>query len=131
MNGGADVDVAALPKLWNDKYAEYLGIRPAHDAEGILQDVHWTSGFGYFPTYALGNMYNAMYYNTMNKQFDIKSAVLAGDFKKINGWMTENVWARADRESPKTWIKNITGRDFTPTDFLDYLESKYSEIYEL
>lgn len=124
-------EISSLPKLWNQKYAEYLGVVPANDAEGILQDVHWTSGFGYFPTYALGNMYNAMYYNTLSKEFNIKSAVSSGNFKKINSWMAQHVWARADREPPKTWIKNITGRTFTPLDFLDYLEEKYSEIYEL
>lgn len=124
-------EIAELPKIWNQKYAEYLGVVPANDAEGILQDVHWTSGFGYFPTYALGNMYNAMYFNSMAKNFDIYGAVRAGNFKKINEWMKENVWNRADRESPKNWIRNITGREFTPTDFLDYLEAKYSEIYEL
>ncbi|MCF0221285.1 MAG: carboxypeptidase M32 [Fibrobacter sp.] len=128
---GSEIKIADLPKIWNAKYKEYLGIEPANDAEGILQDVHWTSGFGYFPTYALGNMYNAMYYNKMDSEFAVAEAVLAGDFKKINGWMAENVWLRADRDDPKTWIKNITGRDFTADDFLDYLEKKYSEIYEL
>ncbi|SHK49034.1 carboxypeptidase M32 [Fibrobacter sp. UWEL] len=128
---GSGCDIASLPKLWNEKYSEYLGITPAHDAEGILQDIHWTSGFGYFPTYALGNMYNAMYYNKMASEFDLKAAVRSGDFATINGWMKKNVWARADREAPKTWIKNITGRDFTPKDFLDYLEAKYGEIYGL
>lgn len=130
VNGGFS-DMASLSKLWNEKYMEYLGVAPSHDAEGILQDIHWTSGFGYFPTYALGNMYNAMYYNKMSGEFDLKAAVRAGDFQKINNWMKTHVWAKADREPPKTWIKNITGRDFTPKDFLDYLENKYSEIYEL
>lgn len=128
---GTNCDISALPKLWNQRYGKYLGITPSHDAEGILQDIHWTSGFGYFPTYALGNMYNAMYYNKMASEFDLKAAVRSGDFQKINGWMKANVWARADREPPKTWIKNITGHDFTPKDFLDYLENKYSEIYDL
>lgn len=134
VNGNPDgtpVNIGDLPKIWNDKYEEYLGIRPANDKEGILQDVHWTSGFGYFPTYALGNMHNAMYLNQMNSEFDLGAAVRSGDFAKVNGWMKEHVWARADREAPKDWIKKITGREFTADDFLDYLESKYSEIYEL
>lgn len=129
VDGGADI--ADLPRIWNDKYEEYLGVRPSNDAEGILQDVHWSSGFGYFPTYALGNMYNAMYYNKMREDFDLDAAVLAGDFKQINGWMTENVWKCADRVDPKTWIKGITGREFTPDDFLDYLEKKYTQLYEI
>lgn len=126
-----EVDIEELPRIWNDKYEEYLGVRPENDREGILQDVHWSSGFGYFPTYALGNMYNAMYYNKMNEEFDLKSAVASGDFEQINGWMRERVWARADRDDPKTWLMGITGRTFTADDFLDYLEKKYSEIYEL
>lgn len=134
MNGNSDgtpVSIEDLPKIWNDKYEAYLGVRPTDDSVGILQDIHWTSGFGYFPTYALGNMYNAMYYNKMASEFDLSAAVRSGDFAKINGWMKENVWKTADRVAPGQWIKNITGRDFTATDFLDYLESKYSEIYEL
>lgn len=125
------IKIDDLPKIWNDKYEEYLGVRPQSDSEGVLQDVHWTSGFGYFPAYAIGNMYNAMYLNEMQKEFDLKAAVLAGDFAKINGWMSDRVWARADRESPKDWIKNITGRIFTADDFLDYLDEKYSNLYEL
>lgn len=125
------VNIADLPKIWNDKYEEYLGIRPENDAVGILQDVHWTSGFGYFPTYALGNMYNAMYYNKMAQEFDLREAVKSGNFTQINNWMKEHVWLKADREAPSDWILNITGRDFTPDDFLDYLEKKYTEIYEV
>jgi carboxypeptidase Taq len=120
-----------LPKLWNDMYEKYLGIRPGSDREGILQDVHWTGGFGYFPTYALGNFYNAMYYNEMNKAFSVDEAVAAGDFDRINGWMRDHVFAKADRLEPALWIRDITGRDLTPDDFLDYLEKKYIKLYEL
>lgn len=129
MNGRAKIE--ELPKIWNDKYEEYLGIRPRSDKEGILQDMHWSSGFGYFPTYALGNMYNAMYYNRMKNELDIDAALRAGDFTSINGWMAENVFAKANRLDAHEWIRNITGREFTPVDFLDYLQDKYSELYEL
>ena len=131
MDIGNNVETENLPKLWNDKYKQYLGIRPANDREGILQDVHWTSGFGYFPAYAIGNMYNAMYYNKMKSEIDLSTAIKSGNFAMINRWMTDHVWVNANREDPKTWIKNITGREFTPDDFLDYLEEKYSEIYGL
>lgn len=125
------VKVEDLKNIWNTKYREYLGIEPSEDREGILQDIHWTSGFGYFPAYALGNMYNSMYYNKMNEELDIAHAVSVGDFSVINNWMKERVWKKADRQDAKTWIKEITGRDFTTKDFLDYLETKYSEIYGL
>ena len=125
------LDIRKVPKIWNDKYEEYLGIRPGNDKEGALQDVHWTFSFGYFPTYALGNMYNAMYFNRMKKELDTDSLLKAGDFGAINGWMEKNVFAKANMLSPGEWIKDITGRDFTPDDFLDYLEDKYTDLYEL
>ena len=126
-----EVSMEELPELWNRKYEEYLGIRPQNDREGILQDVHWTFGFGYFPCYAMGNMYNAMYYNRMKEEIDLPGAVASGDFETINGWMAENVFKKADRLTVAEWIRDITGREFTPDDFLDYLEEKYSAIYEL
>jgi carboxypeptidase Taq len=125
------VSAAELPALWRAKYKEYLGIEPQTDREGILQDVHWTFGFGYFPTYAIGNFYNAMYYNRLVKELDLDSIVAAGDFKTLNEWMSRNVFAKADLQTPKEWIKGITGRSLTPDDFLDYLEEKYSRLYGL
>ena len=123
------IGLQQIPQLWADKYEEYLGVRPADDAEGCLQDVHWTQGFGYFPSYALGNMYNAMYYNTMEGDFDIEKAASEGDFEKINGWMIDHVFAKADRLDSAQWIEDITGREFTADDFLDYIEEKYRRIY--
>ncbi|WP_026511651.1 carboxypeptidase M32 [Butyrivibrio sp. LC3010] len=126
-----DIDIADIPRRWREKYEEYLGVSPKTDREGVLQDVHWTSGFGYFPTYSMGNMYNAMYYNRMKNEIDIDGLVEKGDFDAINSWMKENIFKKADRLSPSEWIKDITGRDFTADDFLDYLEEKYSALYEI
>jgi carboxypeptidase Taq len=128
---GKSLDIASLPSIWNDKYEQYLGIRPANDREGILQDVHWASGFGYFSAYALGNMYNAMYYNRMAKDINIDETIRSGKITVLNDWMKEHVFKKADREDARTWIQNITGREFTADDFLTYLEEKYSELYEL
>ena len=126
-----EITVEEIPALWNRKYQEYLGVCPASDREGALQDVHWTSGFGYFPTYAIGNFYNAMYYNRLKEEVDVNAAIREGNFEPLNNWMIGHVFDRADRLSPKEWIKDITGREFTPVDFLDYLEAKYSELYGL
>ncbi|SDB30166.1 carboxypeptidase M32 [Butyrivibrio sp. INlla16] len=120
-----------VPKVWNEKYKGYLGIEPENDREGVLQDVHWTFGFGYFPAYAIGNMYNAMYFNRMKNEIDISNLVAKGDFRTLNNWMAENVFKKADRLSPSEWIKEITGRTLTADDFLDYLEEKYTELYNL
>jgi carboxypeptidase Taq len=129
VNG--DLDLKRLPEIWNEKYREYLGVVPENDRDGVLQDMHWSSGFGYFPTYALGNMYNAMYYNRMQQDFDVMQAVSSGDMARILDWMKANVFAKADRMDPKPWIHEITGRDFTPDDFIDYLEKKYGDLYGL
>ncbi len=126
-----EIAVEDVPALWNAKYKEYLGIEPENDREGCLQDVHWSSGLGYFPTYALGNMYNAMYYRRIREEIDLDGAVARGDLATVNKWMADNVFVRADRLAPADWIRDITGREFTPDDFLDYLEEKYSDLYRL
>ena len=72
-----------------------------------------------------------MYYNRLKEEVDVNAAIREGNFAPLNNWMIGHVFDRADRLSPKEWIKDITGREFTPVDFLDYLEAKYSELYEL
>lgn len=120
-----DIDVNDLPKLWDDLYEKYLGIRPKTAKEGILQDVHWTSGFGYFPCYALGNAFNSMYFEKMKEELDVEKLVSTGDLKPILKWMTDNVFIKADYLDSKSWIKDITGKDFSPDAFIKYLEKKY------
>ncbi len=126
-----ELSTADLPEAWNDLYDKYLGIRPGRDADGVLQDVHWTSDFGYFPTYLLGNLYGAMYSQVMREEIDVDSAVRAGDIALINTWMRDNVFDKADRLSPDEWIRQITGRDISADAFIEYLEEKYSDIYGL
>ena len=128
---GGTLKIEDAAKAWREKYKEILGICPENDREGILQDVHWSSGFGYFPTYAIGNFYNAMYYNRMKEEIDVPGLIAKGEFGPVNDWMAKNVFAKADMLSPAEWIRDITGRELTANDFLDYLEEKYSGIYEL
>lgn len=108
---------------------KYLGVDVPNDALGVLQDVHWTGGFGYFPSYAIGNCYNAMYLKRMEKEIPFKECVKKGDFKTINDWMKNNVFIHANVLSPKEWIKEITGESLSPKAFLEYLNNKYKEIY--
>lgn len=126
-----NLSVEGLNELWNKKYEEYLGVKVPNDSEGILQDIHWTGGFGYFPTYAIGNAYNAMYYNRMKDEIDIKGLILNNDIKTIVKWMKENVFESATYLSPKAWIKKVTSRELTAKDFIEYLTDKYTEIYKL
>ena len=128
VNGSLKVKDAA--KEWNKLYKEYLGVKPTNDAEGILQDVHWTGGFGYFPSYAMGNAYNAMYLKELKKEYDFDNLILKGDFKTINEWLRKHVFKDANHLDPKEWLKQLTNKELTAKDFLEYLNEKYKDIYK-
>ena len=128
-----EVSVEELPKLWNDKYEEYLGIRPEHDGEGILQDVHWAGGmFGYFPSYALGYMYAAQLKAAMLKEIpEFDELLEQGNLEPIKGWLTKHVHQFGKRKTPKEIIQLATGEDLNPQYLVEYLKQKYETIYEL
>lgn len=117
-------------KEWNKLYEEYLGVKPSNDKEGILQDVHWTSGFGYFPSYAIGNAYNAMYLKEFKKEYDFDKVVSSGDLQTIKEWLKKHIFKDANHLEPKEWIKSITNKELNAKDFLEYLNNKYKDIYE-
>lgn len=120
-----------VSKMWNKLYKEYLGVDVPNDALGVLQDVHWTGGFGYFPSYAIGNCYNAMYLKKIKKDIPFTECVKKGDFETINRWMQEYVFFNANVLTPKEWIHEITGEYLTPKYYLEYLNNKYKDIYKL
>ena len=124
-----EIDLKDANKEWNRLYKEYLHVSPKNDKEGILQDVHWTSGFGYFPSYAIGNGFNAMYLERIKQDLDFNDLVSKGDFKTINAWMKANVYEKANVLDSKKWIRDITGKDLDAKYFLKYLNDKYSKIY--
>lgn len=125
------IKISDVPQKWNELYTEYLGVTPDSDKTGVLQDVHWSGGFGYFPSYALGNAYNAMYVKEISKDIDFKGAIRSGDFNAINGWMKEHVFKKANILTPKEWLYDLTGKTLTAKDFLEYLNEKYTKIYML
>lgn len=128
-----DLAVKDLPQLWNDKYEEYLGVRPSNDAEGVLQDVHWAgASFGYFPSYALGYMYAAQFKNAMLKDLPNFDELLAkGDVTPIRNWLTENVHKHGSMKKPLEILKEATGEGLNADHLASYLEEKYSKVYQL
>ena len=126
-----EISVDEIPALWNAKYKEYLGVDVPNDAEGCLQDVHWTMSYGYFPSYALGNAYGAQILNTMMKEFDVYAAVEKGDFAAVLKWLKERVFSIASISTPDEWIRAITGEGLNTDYFLDYLEKKFTALYGL
>ena len=130
VNGEITVD--EIPALWKAKYKEYLGVEVPDDAQGCLQDVHWSSVyFGYFPSYALGNAYGVQILRAMEKDFDVFAAVRAGELGKIRDWLSERVFSIASITTPDEWIRAITGEGLNPDYYLDYLEEKFTKLYEL
>lgn len=125
-----EVDVDELAEAWADKYEKYLGIRPETYSKGILQDVHWASGlFGYFPSYALGSAYSAQIYDTINKKVNILEELKNGEFSRINEILKNNIHQFGKTKTPKEIIKDMTGKEFDSSYYIDYLIGKFSEIY--
>lgn len=126
------VEVKDLPVLWNVKYKEYLGVEPSKDSEGVLQDVHWSDGsFGYFPSYALGNLYGAQFLGKLLKDVpDLYARIEAGDFAVIHSWLKDNIHKHGSVKKPAELIKLITGEELNASYFIEYLKNKYSKVYE-
>ncbi|MGF1995266.1 carboxypeptidase M32 [Enterococcus casseliflavus] len=126
------VSIDELPKIWNDKYEEYLGIRPENDLEGILQDVHWSgSSFGYFPSYALGYMYAAQLLHAMEKEINVDEVLTSDDYSPIRKWLTENIHQYGASKKPNELILDATDELLNPQYLLDYLRKIYFSVYKI
>ena len=126
------VAIESLPRMWNAKYREYLGIEPERDSEGVLQDIHWTSGFGYFPSYTLGNLYGAQIYATLRQEFrDFDERLAVGDTAFVLNWLREKMYAVGSIHLPEELMKRVTGKTPDPQFFVRYLTSKFEGIYGL
>jgi carboxypeptidase Taq len=121
------LSVADLPDAWNDMYEKYLGIKPESNKNGVMQDVHWYIGLiGYFPTYALGNLYNAMMMEKISEVIpDLSQQVERGEFAPLLSWLRENVHIHGMHYRAPELIKRITGRDLSADAFVGYLKKKF------
>lgn len=127
-----DLQVEDLPRVWNEKYESYLGVKPENYAEGVLQDIHWSQGsIGYFPSYALGNAFAAQIYHTMEKELDIDDCLRKGDLGSITDWLKEKIHRYGAVKKSRELLREVTGEDFNPQYYIDYLTKKFTEIYEL
>ena len=128
-----DLDVSEVPAVWNEKMDGYLGVRPETDAEGALQDIHWShASFGYFPTYSLGSVLAAQLYAAAEDDLgDLDAQVRDGEFEPLHEWLTENVHRHGQRYTTDELVQEATGEPFTADQFLAYAESKFGDLYEL
>jgi len=122
-----------LPGIWNEKMKEYLGILPPTDAEGVLQDVHWSFGaFGYFPTYTLGNLYAVQFYDQARLEIPhLEDEIAAGQLLVLKGWLAQKIHRWGRMFTPDRLTQRVTGVSLSPEPFLRYIERKYGELYKL
>lgn len=126
------IRIKDVPELWNAKYKEYLGITPPNDANGCLQDIHWTGLIGYFATYALGNIISAQLFEAAEKATPgLRAGFAKGEFAPLLKWLRANVHRHGRSLKPMELIKKATGRTLTAEPYVRYLTNKYSAIYDL
>jgi carboxypeptidase Taq len=125
-----DLSPADLPGAWTEKMKKYLGITPPDDARGCLQDIHWSGGaIGYFPTYTLGNLYAAQFFEQARKDLGELDAQFArGEFAPLLAWLRKNIHRHGKRYLPRQLVKNVTGADLSAEPLLRHLRKK-AEVY--
>jgi carboxypeptidase Taq len=130
---GKQIQVAEVPGLWRDKVRLLLGLDVPGPAAGPLQDIHWSFGvFGYFPTYTLGNLYAAQFFARAREDLgNLPALVATGDFAPLLGWLREKIHSRGSLLPPGELCREVTGSPLSCRPFVEYLENKFEEIYEL
>jgi len=125
------IKVEDLPSLWNAKMKEYVGYEPQNDAEGVLQDVHWSEGlFGYFPSYTIGNILSVQFFRKALEEIpDLYDQFARGEFAPLREWMRTRIHVHGAKFFPEELTMKVAGEPINPRPFLDYLKQKYSEIY--
>jgi carboxypeptidase Taq len=125
------LQVKDLPDYWNTKFKEYFGITPPDNARGVLQDVHWSSGYiGYFPTYSIGNVVSVQLWETLHKDIpNLDEQIEKAEFKPLLGWLVEKVHRHAAKFECQELVQRVTCSKIDPQPYLNYLEKKYTDIY--
>jgi carboxypeptidase Taq len=128
-----ELAVADLPAAWDDAMERYLGIRPPHVGDGVMQDIHWSSGsIGYFPTYTLGNLYAAQLVEALERDLgDLSGLVARGAFGDLLAWLREHIHRRGRVATAQEIARDAVGRDLEHHTLMAYLRRKYGELYEV
>jgi carboxypeptidase Taq len=123
--------VRDLPERWNDEFESLLGFRPPTDREGCLQDIHWSSGaFGYFPTYALGNLYAAQFLEAAREALDdLDGSIAKGQFEPLAEWLRSNIHSRDRTLTAAQLVQRVTGKPLSVAPFARYITAKVEALY--
>ena len=127
------VKIVDLPEAWNAKMKTYLGVVPPDDAQGVLQDIHWSGGtIGYFPTYSLGNLVAVQLFDQAKADIPaLPTQIAAGQFGDLLSWLRQNVHRHGRKYTPAELVKRVTGGDLTAANYVAYIKTKFSDIYGL
>jgi carboxypeptidase Taq len=128
-----DLAVADLPGAWAEAYQRYLGVTPANDAEGCLQDGHWADGlFGYFPTYTLGDVFGAQFFARAGQDLgDLEDRFARGEFGELVEWLTERIYRQGSRHSSARLVEVVTGHPPDHRPLVEALKTRYGALYDL
>jgi carboxypeptidase Taq len=123
--------VADLPAVWNARFEQFFGIVPPSDKEGVLQDIHWSQGaFGYFPSYAIGNLLSAQFFNKAVQDVpSIPEDISRGKFDTLLNWATTNLYQHGRKFTVDQHVRRVTGNAIQWQPYVAYLEAKFKEIY--
>jgi carboxypeptidase Taq len=128
-----DLGISDLPGAWNEKYKKYLGITPPNDSEGVLQDMHWSGGLiGYFPTYALGNLYASQFFDQARADLgDLDEMFACGEFRPLRQWLLEKIHSQGQRYTADELVRRVTGRPLAHEPLITHLQNKFYPLYGL
>ncbi len=128
-----ELQPADVPGVWNEKFSQYFGLNVPNDSQGCLQDIHWSGGLlGYFPTYALGNMYAAQFYNAARRDLgDLEEQFAKGQFKPLKAWLNEKIHNHGKRYSARRLVEVVTGESLSHVPLVEHLNRKFGTLYGL
>ncbi len=128
-----DLKVSDVPEAWNARYEQYLGIAPANDAQGCLQDIHWSHGtLGYFPTYTLGNLMSAQIYDQAKRDLPgLEEGFAQAAFAPLLAWLRERVHKHGRKFTAPELMEREFKTQISAQPLLNYLREKYTALYEL
>jgi carboxypeptidase Taq len=125
------IRIEDLPAHWNDRMESYLGVRPDNDADGVLQDIHWSLGaLGYFPTYALGNLMSTQLFDAARRDLPgLEDDIAEGRFGGLLGWLRTNIHQYGRKKTASEILHDVTGQGLGAGSWLSYVRTKFGALY--
>ncbi|MFB6220120.1 MAG: carboxypeptidase M32, partial [Halolamina sp.] len=126
------LDAADVPREWNRKMEEYLGVVPETDTNGCLQDIHWSKNLPGFISYTVGSVIAAQLWDALRDDVpDVDNRIAAGEFDAVHKWLENHVHRHGQRYRTDELVERATGDPITAEPFLDYAEAKFGALYDL